>query len=889
MPLIKKSWHAATIAEVFKELGSSKVGLSSEEAERRLTKYGPNILPESEPFNRLEIFLNQFKSPFVWILLVATGVSLTLADYASAWVILAALAINISLGFYQELKANRALAELQKFLAARATVIRDSSPLSIDIRLVAPGDILVLSPGDKIASDARLFETHSFEVNEAPLTGESFPISKTTEVLNEGTALSDRRNMVYSGTSVALGRALAVTTGTGAKTEFGSIALEIQAAKEQPTPLQNELARLSRMLGIIFVGLASAILVIGLLQGRSFIEMFTTSVAVAVAAVPEGLPLAVTAILAIGMRRILKHKALVRKLVAAETLGSATTICVDKTGTITEGEMKVSHIWTPEEDEASTHSGGMERHAVHLLALRIGLLCNDALVRNPEAELKNWEILGDAMDRALFLAAREAGLDQAKLLKETPRLDELPFDSRGKFMATLHKIESHAVIYLKGAPEVLLRHSAYESLGGRSIALTEESRKRIRGKIEGLTKRGLRTIAVGYRLAGEMKRFSDGGVSADDFVFVGVFGLRDPVRPGVAETIRLTAKAGVKIVMITGDHKETARAVAREVGIPYGEENVMDGVFLDRISDEELRERSERIFIYARVESRHKVRIVEALRIRGEVVAMTGDGVNDAPAIKSAHIGIALASGTDVVKEVSDVVLLDNNLKTIVAAVRQGRIIFENIKKVVLYLLASSFSEVILIAGSLFLRLPLPLLPAQILWVNLVEDSFPNIALAFDPGRKEIMNEPPRTPGTSLANSSMRYLVAIIAVVTDTAMFGMYYLFLKTGLELGELRTIMFAAIGLDSLFFIYVIRSERRPFWQTNPLSNPFITLSVFLGFGLLAAAVYVPFLQRILHTAPLGSEAWTLVISLAILKMFFIEMAKRFLMPNFKKYESR
>lgn len=882
-----KIWHALSVAEVLRELKSSKSGLSSEEAVSRLKKYGSNVLPEPLPFNRWEIFLNQFKSPLIWILLVATGVSLALADFVDAGVILAALLVNVSLGFFQELKTNRALAELQKFLASRATIIRDGSPLVVDARLLVPGDILVLASGDKITTDARLFETHSFEVNEASLTGESLPISKTNEVLNKGIALSERRNMVYSGTVAVSGRALAVTTSIGAKTEFGKIALQIQKVEERPTPLQSELARLSRMLGIVFVGLASAILFIGLAQGRSFIEMFTTSVAVAVAAVPEGLSLSVTAILAIGMQCILKHKALVRKLVAAETLGSVTTICVDKTGTITEGEMKVSHIWTPEEDDVSSHAVGMERRVAHLLALRIGLLCNDALVRNPEAELQNWEIIGDAMDRALFLAAREAGLDQAKLLKEMPRLDELPFDTARKFMATLHQIESHAVIYLKGAPEVLLRHCAYESLGGKSVSLTEESKKRIRGKIEDLTKRGLRTIAVGYRLAGEMRRFSDGGVSADDFVFVGVFGLRDPVRSGVAQTIRFAAEAGIKIVMITGDHKETARAVAREVGIPAEEGNIVDGVFLDRISDEELMKRSRDIFIYARVEPRHKIRIVEALRARGEVVAMVGDGVNDAPAIKSTHIGIALGSGTDVAKEVSDVVLLDDNIKTIVAAVRQGRIIFENIKKVVLYLLASSFSEVILITGSLFLRLPLPLLPAQILWVNLVEDSFPNIALAFDPGRPEIMKEPPRLPGTFIVNSSMGYLIAIIAIVTDMVMFGLYYLLLKIGLELDQLRTIMFAAIGLDSLFFIYVIRSERRPFWKTNPFSNPLITLSVFLGLGFLVAAVYIPFLQEVLHTEPLGSEAWTLVISLAILKMFFIEMAKRFLMPNLKKYE--
>lgn len=877
-------WHSP-IAELERFFQTSKSGLSAEEAASRLKKFGPNMLPEPEQAGLFEIFLNQFKSPLVLILLVATGVSLALRDFVDAGAISAAVTVNVLLGFYQEFKADRALSELKKFLQARTLVMRGGSPSSEDTKLIVPGDIIVISSGDKIPADGRIHEAHELSVNEALLTGESMAVRKSAGSADVGAPPRERKNMVFSGSSVFSGRALVLVTSTGADTELGKIAAEVGRTKEVQTPLQAELHKLALSLGGIFVALSLAIFAAGILQGRSFVEMFTLSVAVAVAAIPEGMPLAVTVILAVGMQKILKRKALVRKLVAAETLGSVTVMCIDKTGTITEGEMRVSHIWTPGDEEEKSHETGAERHASHILALRIGLLCNDALATNSEEKMKALQIYGDSLDRALYMAATEAGLDREKLSKETPRLDEIPFSEERKFMATLHKMDGRQVIYLKGAPELMLKHCAYEALGGRSVALTEEARKRIKYRIEDFSKKGLRTIAVCYKIKEGMKSFSDGAGAADDFVFVGLLGMRDPVRVGVAETLSFARRAGVRAIMITGDHMETARAVAAEVGIPSKEGNVMDGPALDRITDLELQKIVPMISIYARVEPRHKIRIVDALRRLGEVVAMTGDGVNDAPALKGADIGIALGSGTDVAKEVSDIVLLDDNAKTIVGAIEQGRIIFENIKKVVLYLLVSSFSEVIMIIGSLFLRLPLPILPAQILWVNLVEDSFPNMALAFDAGDKHLMEDGPRERGTGIANSAMRRMIAIVSLVTDTALFALFYFLLKIGSPIEEVRTFMFVALGMDSLFFIYVIRSLRRPFWETNPLSNPFITLSVIVGIIMLLGAVYIPFLQGILSTVPLRAGDWTLLVSIAILKMFFIEFVKLLFISASKK----
>ncbi|MBI2099093.1 HAD-IC family P-type ATPase [Candidatus Uhrbacteria bacterium] len=870
-------WHSLSIAEALRELKSSKRGLEGGEVQRRIKDFGPNELPPPPPKKRWEIFLNQFKSPLLWILFGAVGVSVALGEIVDAAVIFSALFINVFLGFYQEAKSEAALAELKKFVVLKAVVLRDGVPTLSPASELVPGDVIVLSSGDRIPADARLIEAHDFKANEAVLTGESAPVSKSIEAMPPGTPLAERRNMVYSGASCSRGRGLALVVGIGQNTELGKIAASLGQIEERPTPLQAELSRMGRNLGILIIVIAGIIFGIGVLQARELAEMFLTSVAVAVAAIPEGLPLAVTVILAIGMQKIFKQKALVRKLIAAETLGSVSVICTDKTGTITEGELRVSHLWTPEEEEATVHESGRERRASHIFALRIAALCNDALVRNPEAELKEWEILGDPVDKALFLASREAGLDQAILLKESPRVDEIPFDVERKYMATLHRFGDHSSIYMKGAPEIVLAQSGFEIIEGRTVLLTEESKKKIRAKIEGLARRGLRTLAVAYRPAGNISNFSEPQIAAADFIFVGVFGLRDPVRKNVADTIKFAGDAGIRTIMLTGDHAATARAVAKEVGIPCEEGHLFDGVRLDKISDEGLMEKIENIFVFARVEPRHKVRIVEALRRRGEVVAMTGDGVNDAPALKSAHIGIALGSGTEVAKEVSDLVLLDNNLKTIVEAVKQGRIIYDNLKKVVLYLLISSFSEVVLIAGGLFARLPLPVLPVQILWVNLVEDTLPNIALAFDPGDKGIMKEPPRSPGGAIVDRAMRASVALVTLVADAALLGVFFLLLKKGMAMDEIRTFLFVSLGLDSLFFVYVIRSLRRPFWQTNPLGNYLLTPSVFFGFLLLFAAVYAPPLQRFLRTVPLTGVAWTAIFSLAILKMFLIELMKR------------
>lgn len=862
-------WHAISADDALRELKTSLSGLSSSQARARLASYGPNTLPGTHIAGALEVLVNQVKNPLAWVLLLAVGASFFLGERVDAFVILLALLINVALGYIQESKANKAVFLLRKYLQNYALVKRDGVAVKVPTREVVPGDILLLSSGDKVSADARILEAYDFEVNEAPLTGESEPVRKTAEKVSEGMSTGDRINMVFSGTSILRGKAIAVTVLTGTATEFGKIAESVRVTKEAPTPLQKELAGLSRTLGIA-VSLAALILfAIGLAFGRSLLEMFTTSIAVAVAAIPEGLPLAVTAILAIGMQKIAKQKALTRKLIATETLGSVTVICTDKTGTITAGEMRVNEIWTPDGGEVAEKK-----------TIEIGVLANEAVTIKTESGV---EIIGDAEDKALLLAGSEAGISRDALLSGATISDQLPFDSSRKYMALLIKADGGNTTYIKGAPETILKNSSRVFINGVSVLLDDEARAAIKNKINEVNSEGLRTLAFAFR---EEKRdkFEHSRVGGDEFIFTGVATFKDPLRKGVKEVIRSAQIAGVRTVMITGDHRETAVSIARAAGLETDSVRVIEGKEMENISDEELKERIKIATVFARVLPEHKVRIVEALRATGEVVAMVGDGVNDAPALKVASIGIAQGSGTDVAKEVSDVVLLDNNLKTIVRAIREGRTIFDNIRKVVLYLLASSFSEVVIIAGSILMRLPLPVLPAQILWVNLVEDALPNMALAFDPGDKSLMKEPPRKPNTPLLSSSMIRLIVTISIVADSILFILFLALLKKGLPIDEIRTFMFAALGMDSLFFIFVVRSLHRPFWQTNPFSNVFLFPAIILSLGLLIFAVHWPPLQAFLHTVPLSFGAWSAIISLAILKMFFIEFLKwRFL--NHKK----
>jgi len=860
-------WHSLEIKEVLARLKVSKEGLDKEEAARRLKKIGPNKLPEEKKLTQLQIFFNQFKSPLVYILLVASGITFFLKEFTDTGVILAAVFINTVVGFFQETKAEKIIERLKSMLEHKARVLRDGRETEITVEDLVPGDIILIEAGDKISADARLIEVNNLQIMEAALTGESVPSNKKSVALEAGEVLADRENMVYMGTSAVRGRGKAVIVETGSKTELGKIALMVHETGEEKTPLQRQLAKFSKWLAIFFSLVCLFIFLLGIIQGRPFVEIFLTAVAVAVAAIPEGLLVALTVILAIGMQRILKEKALVRRLVAAETLGSTSVICSDKTGTITLGQMMVDHIFTESQSEKSK-----------VKVLEIGLLCNNAVIENPEEELKNWVIFGDATEQALLLAAVQAGLRKDELEKENPRIGEVPFDEEKKYMATLHSAGRSKIIFVKGAPEVVLSMSGWLEINGKKEKLNSNRVKKIEKEIENLTNKGLRLLAVAHGEGDNLEKLQD-------LVFVGLVALKDPLRPEARETIEACKRAGIRPILITGDHRLTAKTIAEEVGLSAREENILEGRDLDEMSDEKFSSVLRRVDVYARVEPRHKMRIIEAWQRKGEVVAMTGDGVNDAPALKKADIGVALGSGTEVAKETADIVLLDNNFATIVKAVKQGRAIFENVRKVITYLLSDSFTEMIIVGGSLFLGLPLPVLAAQILWVNLIEDGLPSIALSFEPEEKGLMLDKPRRKTENILNTEMRIIIFVIGILTSLLLLGLFYYFWKIGQDINYTRTVIFVGLGINSLFYIWSCRSLRFSLWHMNPFKNKFLNFSVLFGFSMFFIALYVPFFQKVLRTVPLSLRDWGIVVSLGLINLLLIELVKFIFITRHKK----
>ncbi len=886
----KLSWHALPLNKVFEKLKTSKSGLGQGEWEKRLKKFGYNKLPEEKKLSGLIILLSQFKSPLVYVLIGAAAISFFLQDLIDMAIILLAVFINTILGFYQENKASKAITYLKKLVDFKARVLRDGNEIEITAKNLVPGDIIFLEAGDKIPADARLIIVDSLQVVEAALTGESIPSAKNLKVLEKGVVLADRENMVYSGTIIARGRATAMVCETGINTEIGQITKLIKETKEEQTPLQKQLSSFSKNLTYVIIFICFLIILLGKLQGRPIfgfgetarVGLLNTAAALAVAAIPEGLLIAVTVILSIGAQTILKHKALVRRLIAAETLGSTSVICTDKTGTLTEGQMQVSKIVTLDEKMADgkslryQDSGQLQDHD---LILKIATLCNDAVIENPEEKLEEWKILGDPTETALLLGAIQAGIPYQQLKKQQPRLAEIPFDSELKYMVTLNKLDKERdVIYIKGAPEKILKMSTKVRVEGIKEPLTESKVKSLKTKYERLTNQGLRLLAFAYKQIGVNKEINL-GEELKDLIFVGFIALKDPLRVEAKEAFKLTCQAGIRPIIVTGDHKLTAKAIVSELGLKVEEKNILEGNDLDKMSDDDLLKKIRDINIYARVEPKHKLRIINAWQKAGEVVAMTGDGVNDAPALKAADIGIALGSGTDVAKETSDIILLDNNFKTIVAAVEQGRVIFDNIRKVVLYLLSDSFTEIILITSALLIGLPLPILPAQIIWVNLIDDGLPNLAMTFEPGEKEVIKDKPRKKKEKILDKEMKVLIFIISVFTNLILLVLFYLLLKlSSYEINHIRTFIFTAVALDTLFYVFSCRSLRHSILNKNPFSNKFLFIAVLIGLTLQILAVYEPHLQKIFETVALNLIDWLFLIALGFIDILIIETAKHY-----------
>ena len=880
---MSKTYHQLTIRETLKELGSSPQGLSFEEVQRRFKKYGPNKLPERNPLSRLRLFLEQLRSPLINILLIAGIITLILKEYTDSIVIFGAVFLNTIVGFIQEYKASRALRELKKILKIKTIVLRDGLEKEIYQEELAPGDIILLKPGDKVPADGRLIETHDLKINESVLTGEWLPAEKTINRLPKDTSSADRDNMVYMGTIVEDGRGKAVVTQTSLGTEIGQVAQIVKETKEEKTPYQKKLAHFSKIVGIVIGVICLGIFIEGMITGNRFIEMFTTSIAIAVAAIPEGLPVAMTVILALGMQRILKKKGLVRKLASAETLGSTSIILTDKTGTLTEAKMKVAGVYTGTKDllsDGGEYNKKIDRNnkSSHILALKIATLCNEAFIENPEQSLEKWVVRGRPTDRALLLAGIQAGLNKRKLEKEMSKIDELPFNPENKYLAALYKLdEKSSVFYVSGAPEKILAMSEWLEIDGRQTRITPDKMKELTLRLKSLAKKGLRVVAVGYRkISNSQFPISNLEGLCDELVFVGFIGLHDPIRKEAKEAIKLCRQAGMRPIIVTGDHSLTAKAVAEELGFNVVEKNIIEGKDLEKLSDEELKKRIKDFDIYARVKPTQKLRIIRAWQGKGEVVAMTGDGVNDAPALKQADIGVALGSGTSVAKEVSDLVLLTDNFSIIVWAVEEGRAIIDNVKKVITYLLSDSFSEIILIGVALLLKFPLPILAVQILWVNLIEDGLPGMALAFEPKENDLMKRKPQGHDMPLLNREMKVIIFVIGLITDLLLLGLFFWLWENDHNIQHIRTMIFACLSIDSLFYVFSCKSLRRNLWHINPFSNKFLVMAFGVGVVILVLGIYLPIFQTLLKTVPLGLYDWTIVITLGMIELALIEAAK-------------
>ncbi len=871
-----KNWHTFSLEKIFAETGSNKNGLASSEIAKRLRTSGRNILPQEKPYSKIRLFLSQFNSPLMYILLATVIISFLLKHYSDTIFIIVVLLINTTVGFYQENKANQSLLALKKMVKIRAKVLRDGCEKEIDSDDLVVGDVAFLKPGDKVPADGRIIESKGLKINEASLTGEWQAVEKK--------AGDDISNMVFMGTIAEEGRAIIVIVATGINTQIGEIVSLLKETKEHKTPLQKKITSLSKITGAFILSIIFVIIIIGYFTEKSFADVFVAALALAVSAIPEGLLPAITVILVLGMRRIFKQKGLVRKLAAAETLGSVTIICTDKTGTLTEGKMQVSHILTSTKELLSDGINGLAKGEnangveSHISALKIAVLANDAFVENPELELQEWVVRGRPTEQALLLAGMQAGLNKRELEKQYPIIDKISFESDFKYAARFHRINEHQnALYVIGAPEEIIARSVDLDIDGRKDKLgTAESDKLIR-KFESLTQKGLRVLACAHKDYDAKTKYHNLADLIKDLTLVGFIALKDPLRQEAKESIEIAKKAGIRAVIVTGDHKFTSQAIAEEIGLDAKNENILEGKDLETISDAVLKEKVKYVSIYARVSPRNKLRIVTALQENGEVVAMLGDGVNDAPALKSADIGVAVGFGTDVAKEVADLVLLDNNFKTIIKAVEQGRVIFWNVRKVFVYLVADDFSELFLFFGSMAMGFPLPLLPAQILWINLIEDGFPGIALTAEQETKGVMDEKPRNPKEPILNKPLKLWLTAILFITGLAAFLSFFIIWKLTGDIHRTRTIIFALMCVDSLTFAFNVRSFKKTVFRRDIFSNRYLVGAVAISMLLLLAAIYIPFLQKILSTQPLGIREWLLIFSLAFIEMTLIALFKK------------
>ncbi len=889
----RRSWHARSWQSLAGELGVDiRKGLHLKEVSRRLVRYGHNVLAEKKKTSPLKMLVAQFKDFMIVVLIAATVISGLMGEIADAVTIMAIIILNAILGFVQEFRAEKSMEALKKLTAPEARVVREGREERIPARDLVPGDIVVLETGDKLPADVRLVECVNLEIDEATLTGESAPVKKMAGVLiEENLGLGDRKNMAYMGTVITRGRGRGLVVTTAMETEMGQIAGMIQEVEEETTPLQRRLEQLGRYLVVLCLVICAAVVATGVWRGESVYEMFLAGISLAVAAIPEGLPAIVTIALAVGVQKMIRRNAIIRKLPAVETLGCATVICSDKTGTLTQNQMTVRKLYTGSRFVEITGEGYNPKGELHLEGnrrqdkpmpwseplnqlLKVAALCNNSLLKKQGVTVAGlfrgraeaaWDIEGDPTEGALLVAAAKTGVWREVLERREKRVGELPFDSERKRMSVIYEDSAgNRLAYVKGAPDVMLR-LCDTSLGeGRQMRLNEGMKREILAANDRMAKEALRVIALAYK---EISWESEVDEVESGLTFLGLAGMIDPPRPSARKAIEVCKRAGIKPVMITGDHRLTAQAVAGELGIAERSGQVISGAELDEMDDAALARRVNDLAVYARVSPKHKLRIVKALKQQGHVVAMTGDGVNDAPAVKEADIGVSMGkTGTDVTKEASAMVLADDNFATIVAAVEEGRAIYDNIRKFIRYLLSCNLGEVLTMFLASLLAMPLPLLPIQILWVNLVTDGLPAMALGVDKAEPDIMQRLPRAPKESVFARGLAAKILVRGTILGLGSLLVFVIgMLMPGGDIELARTMAFSTLVFSQLFHVLDCKSETRGIFEVGIFSNPYLVGAIAISTTMQLSAVYLPFMQPIFKTVALAGVHWAVILAVA------------------------
>ncbi len=862
------------VDKILDKFKTSSKGLSQQEAEKRLEKYGLNEIKEEKKISPFQIFFNQFKSPLIIILLSAIILTLIIGEYTDSVLIAIIVIVNALLGFAQEYKAEKSIEALKKLTSLKATVVRDGKKERILAKELVPGDIIRLEEGEKIPADARLIEVISLETHESALTGESTSVVKEINEIKENKSVAEQYNMIFSGTVITKGRGKAIVVRTGMKTEIGKIAEMMQSEKKEQTPLQITLAKFGKILGIAILVVCIIVFLTGILRGNNFVEMFEAAIALAVAAIPEGLPAVVTITLALGVTRLVRKNALVRKLHSVETLGCTNVICTDKTGTLTKDEMTVKEIFVNNQLIKVTGQG-YSRKGIFLDAkpkdyeflLKASILCNNASITHKQ-------VFGDPTEIALLVCSAKAGLFREKLEQEFPRIHEIPFDSERKMMTTVHKNKDKEIAFVKGGPKQVIDNCSFYYENGKIIRLTKSKKEEFLEKNREMASKALRVLAMAFRELPKKIKYSTETIEKD-LVFVGFTGMIDPPRAEINDAIRLCRKAGIRVIMLTGDQKTTAKAIGIQIGLINRDDKVITGMDIMDLSNKEFDNIIKDVHIFARISPKDKIRIVDSLKKYGNVVAMTGDGVNDAPALKKADIGIAMGiTGTDVSKEASDMILTDDNFASIVNVIKEGRGIYDNIKKFVEYLLSSNLGEILVIFIAMLIGMPLPLIAIHILWINLATDGLPALALSVDPTEPGIMERKPRKKDSKIfsKNIVLRMMaVGIIMCVGTLALFKLY----DPINNLVYAQTMAFSTLMMFQMFNVLNCRSERNSIFRIGVFSNRHLIGAITISILLQLAVIYTP-LATSFKTVPLSLIDLVYVVLMSSTVLIFGEIIK-------------